>query len=201
MGPTATMDTLNIAVIGANGVGKSSFIQRALRLTRPPPSTSVTAIRMEVEGVPNVVTIFELDLEALDVVTNEPIRWPSQVNGHTVPRVDGTMVLYDVMNKESIKELPQTLCKLYKVPIPSCNVRPDSKHGSGTIEVRLPHSPCCNEMRQSRKSEATGYSCHSILASRLPICCCRFQDFLECPGQYPGLPPGYAARSYNKPER
>jgi hypothetical protein len=40
-----------------------------------------------------------------------PIRWPKQANGQMAPPVDGAMVLYDVMNKDSINPLSQTLCE------------------------------------------------------------------------------------------
>ena len=103
------MDTVNIAVIGADGVGKSSFIQRALRSR--PPTTSISAARIDVDGVPHIVTLIELDLEYFDVNPGHQIRWPKQINGHMVPRVDGALVLYDVMNRESIRELPPALCK------------------------------------------------------------------------------------------
>lgn len=104
------METINIAVIGADGVGKSAFIQRALRLPRP-PGTNITAIRLDIEGVPHIVTLIELDLEFFDVDPRQQIKWPKQINGHMVPRIDGALILYDVMNRESVKELPPTLCK------------------------------------------------------------------------------------------
>ncbi len=104
------MDTVNIAVIGADGVGKSSFIQRALRLPRP-PTTNITSLRQDVDGIPHVVTLVELDLEIFDVEPTQPVQWPKQANGHMVPRVDGAMILYDVMNKESIRDLPPTMCE------------------------------------------------------------------------------------------
>lgn len=106
----STMDTINIAVIGADGVGKSSFVQRALKLARLPAS-NIAAVRIEVDGVPHVVTLVELDLESFDVSHGQEIHWPKQINGHMVPSFDGAMVLYDVMNKDSIRELPPTMCK------------------------------------------------------------------------------------------
>lgn len=107
-----TMEAINIAIIGANGVGKSAFMQRALKLPQPPNQQgSVTFNWTEPDGTQHNVHTFEVDLEAFDLEMNEPIRWPRQANGQMAPRVDGTLVLYDVMNKESIKLLPQTLCK------------------------------------------------------------------------------------------
>jgi GTPase SAR1 family protein len=104
------METINIAVIGSDGVGKSAFIHRALRMNRP-PNTNVNGARIEVEGVPHIVTLIELDLAVFDVDPTQQIRWPKQINGHMVPRIDGALILYDVMNKDSIRELPHTLCK------------------------------------------------------------------------------------------
>lgn len=110
------MEAVNIAVIGANGVGKSSFVQRALRLPRPPTS-NINAIRLDVESVPHVVALIELDLEYFDVNPNQKIRWPKQMNGHMVPRIDGALILYDVMNKDSIRDLPHTLCMPRPFPL------------------------------------------------------------------------------------
>lgn len=108
------MDTINIAVIGSLGAGKSSFIQRALRLSRLPTSNTAT-VRQDVEGIPHVVTLVEFDLEYFDledvVAPGQQIQWPKQINGQFVPRLEGAFVLYDVLNKESVGELPSTLCE------------------------------------------------------------------------------------------
>lgn len=105
------MDTVNIAIIGANGVGKSAFLQQALKMSRP-ASQLVTFNWTEPDGSQHTVNMFEVDLEAFDLGMDEPIRWPRQVNGMLTPRIDGTLVLYDVMNKESISSLPQTISSL-----------------------------------------------------------------------------------------
>lgn len=105
------MEPINIAIIGANGVGKSAFMQRALKLSQPPNHGTITFNWTEADGAQHAVHTFEVDLEAFDLEMNEPIRWPRQANGHLAPRVDGTMVLYDVTSKESTKLLPQTLCR------------------------------------------------------------------------------------------
>ncbi|KAL2875927.1 hypothetical protein SGCOL_008778 [Colletotrichum sp. CLE4] len=105
---SAIMESLNIAVIGASGVGKSSFVQRVLGLSRP-PITNASSVRMVVDNVTYGVTLIELDLEYFELNPLQPIQWPKQINGHIVPRVDGALIIYDVMNKESMKELPQTI--------------------------------------------------------------------------------------------
>lgn len=106
------MDTINICVIGALGVGKSSFIQRSLRLNKLPTATT-SSVRQELEGVPYVVCLIEYDLEYFDIddvmVPGKQVQWPKQIDGQPVPRVDGALVLYDVTNKDSIRELPPAL--------------------------------------------------------------------------------------------
>ncbi|KAG4431249.1 hypothetical protein IFR05_013271 [Cadophora sp. M221] len=108
-----TMD-INIAVIGSAGVGKSTLIQRAFG-SRAAPTSIASSQRMSVDNVVYTVSLIELDLESFDIKTNTRIQWPKQINGHIVPRMDGVLLLYDVMNRESIVELPQVLDGLIDV--------------------------------------------------------------------------------------
>jgi GTPase SAR1 family protein len=112
------MESFNIAVIGATGVGKSSFVQRVLGLSRPSMSNAST-VRMVVDNVTHGITLLELDLEYFELTPTAPIQWPKQVNGHIVPRVDAALLIYDVMNKESIRDLPQTLAALTNSNLPA----------------------------------------------------------------------------------
>jgi GTPase SAR1 family protein len=102
------MESFNIAVIGATGVGKSSFVQRVLGLQRPSMSNT-SSVRMTVDNLTHFVTLLELDLEYFELSPSQPIQWPKQMNGHIVPRVDAALILYDVLDKESIRDLPQTV--------------------------------------------------------------------------------------------
>ena len=104
------MEPINIAIIGANGVGKSSFVQRVLRSPRP-PNHNVTTFRQDLDGVARLVTLVELDLEGFEVDPSQPIQWPKQIGGHMVPRMDGALILYDVTNKESVRDLTSTVGK------------------------------------------------------------------------------------------
>ncbi|KAK0740950.1 ras guanine nucleotide exchange factor domain-containing protein [Schizothecium vesticola] len=112
------MENINIAVIGAIGVGKSSFVQRVLRSPRP-PNHNVTAFRQEIDGALQIVTLVELDLEVFEVNPNQPIQWPKQIGGHMEPRMDGALMLYDVTNKESIRDLKSTLAALSLSGLPT----------------------------------------------------------------------------------
>lgn len=108
------MADINIAIIGSAGVGKSTLIQRALGL-RGLPTSIASSLRMTVDNVLYTVSLIELDLESFDINPDRRIQWPKQINGHIVPRMDGSLLLYDVMNRESIAELPQTLSELPKL--------------------------------------------------------------------------------------
>ncbi|KAH7196772.1 ras guanine nucleotide exchange factor domain-containing protein [Fusarium flagelliforme] len=116
--PTPTMESFNIAVIGSTGVGKSSFVQRVLGLSRPPISNA-SSVRMLVDNGSHAVTLLELDLEYFELNPTQPIQWPKQINGHIVPRVDAALILYDVTNHESVRELPQTLAALTNSGLPA----------------------------------------------------------------------------------
>lgn len=105
-----TMESINIAIIGAEGVGKSAFVQRSRRDSRP-PSQNVTQMRYEVDGVQYYVTLVELDLEGIELDPRQPIQWPKQIGGCMVPRMDGALILYDVTDKETVRELETIMCE------------------------------------------------------------------------------------------
>lgn len=102
------MTDINVAIIGQMGGGKSTFIRNCLGL-RALPTSIHTSLRMSLDNLSYTVTLIELDLEYFDTGSDRVIEWPKQINGHIVPPLDGALLLYDVMNKASIAELPQTL--------------------------------------------------------------------------------------------
>ncbi|KAM4060029.1 rasGEF domain-containing protein [Hirsutella rhossiliensis] len=112
------MESFNIAVIGGSAVGKSSFIQRVLGLPRPPISNAST-VRLVVDNVAHSVTLLELDLASFELNSPQPISWPKQINGHIVPKVDASLVLYDVVNQESMRGLPQIIAALTSPGLPA----------------------------------------------------------------------------------
>lgn len=121
--PASPMESFNVAVIGAHGVDKSAFIQRALGLPRAPVAHT-TSVRLVVDNVTHRLTLLELDLEHFQVSASRPIQWPKQIDGHMMPRVDAVLILYDVTSRASIRELPQTVGTIrtsvqLTIPVPS----------------------------------------------------------------------------------
>ncbi|KAK0706454.1 ras guanine nucleotide exchange factor domain-containing protein [Lasiosphaeria miniovina] len=156
------MDAINIAVIGADGVGKSSLIQRALRSQRPP--SLVTTVRQEVDGSSYQVTLVELDLEVFDVDPEQPIQWPKQVGGHMLPRIDGALVLYDVINKDSIRYLPQAMSVLANDSLPTILVAtkcetPENLRQLDTAGVAHAFPSCAGHFRTSSNVPGSAREC------------------------------------------
>jgi GTPase SAR1 family protein len=80
------MDIINIAVIGATGVGKSTLMQRALGLRSLP--TALASSPMPVDNTVYTVTMIELDLESFDIKPDRRVQWPKQINGQIFPSMN-----------------------------------------------------------------------------------------------------------------
>ena len=84
--------------------------------------SNTSSVRMAVDNLTHFVTLLELDLEYFELSPTQPIQWPKQMNGHIVPRVDAALILYDVMDEGSIRDLPQTVGKR-TIFIHTCTLR------------------------------------------------------------------------------
>lgn len=105
---------------------------------------------MFVENVPYAVTLFELDLEYFDVNPERQIQWPKQIGGTMMPPIDGVLLLYDVTNRDSIIELPQTLTALV----------------NSSLSTVLVATKCDNpETARQIDTEALAGACQSCIAS------------------------------------
>lgn len=96
----------NIAIVGASGVGKSTFIQRALGLRRL-PSAPLSSRKMSINCVPHQVRLLELDIDGLELDDDGRIRWPTRFGDQEVPHVQGTLVLCDVTSQRSLTAIPR----------------------------------------------------------------------------------------------
>ncbi|KAI1105059.1 ras GEF [Jackrogersella minutella] len=171
------MEGINICVIGANGVGKSHFIQRAMSLPRV-PSPNPTTARINIDNVPYAVTLFELDLEYFDVDPDRQIKWPKQMGGAILPRVNGVLLLYDVMNRESIIELPQTLNALVNSSLPAVLVatKCDNPEKSRHIDTEAVAAACQSCLATFKTSVNKPESARIALSTLLKALVLRNQD-------------------------
>ena len=104
------MPDINIAVVGATGVGKSTFIHQALGL-RQSTISQVSARKMSLDGIIHIVRLFECNTAGVDPKDSHQLPWSDLVRGLEEIRIDGALVLYDVMNHHSLAAVPDVLGK------------------------------------------------------------------------------------------
>ncbi|KAF1832114.1 ras GEF [Decorospora gaudefroyi] len=111
------MHALNIAVIGARGTGKSTFIRRTLRL--PDTATTSNCSRsMTIDSTTYMVRLLEMSFSDVHVGERGIIKWPETVHDFATPRVDAAITVYDVTSQESLNKVPEMLNTLSKVQLP-----------------------------------------------------------------------------------
>ncbi|KAG9771772.1 ras GEF, partial [Aureobasidium melanogenum] len=106
---------VNIAVVGAVGVGKSSFIQQSLGLSSQ-PTAAVTSCRITLDSAAFLVRMLECQLQDVIIERDNKISWPTDPR---MPTVDAACTLYDISNKDSFEDVPVVLNALEKASIPS----------------------------------------------------------------------------------
>jgi hypothetical protein len=97
-----------VAVLSAPSAGKTSFIQNALDL-RKPPSAPLSSSKVSLEDVVYKVQLVELSLDDVDFSNGRRVSWPKHVDSNLLPHIDGVLCLYDITNQESIAEIPALL--------------------------------------------------------------------------------------------
>jgi GTPase SAR1 family protein len=104
---------VTIAVLGAAGVGKSTFIRCALDLKQP-ASSPASVKKMSLDGVVYHVRLLEIGLGSIHITADQQVEWPETVMDQPMTQVDGALTLYDVMNKESLAHLPELISEFIK---------------------------------------------------------------------------------------
>src|SRR5437660_12796831 len=99
---------VTLVVLGAQGVGKSTFIQNSFDMRSPSPSAFAVK-KMSLDDVVYLVRLVEMSLDVIVITESNQIKWPKSLKGVEVPRVDGVLVLYDVTNQQSISGIPDLL--------------------------------------------------------------------------------------------
>ncbi|KAL1837651.1 hypothetical protein VTJ49DRAFT_3550 [Mycothermus thermophilus] len=169
------MESINIAVIGAEGVGKSTFIQHLRRAPRP-STVNITSLRHELDGTPYLVTLVELDLEGIELDPRQPLHWPKQIGGHMVPHMDGAMILYDAMNEDTTETVHPLMSALANSFLPTVLVAtkcdtPDDLQHPDLASLASSYDSCVGHFRTASSAPSTAREClqamlRAALASR-----------------------------------
>lgn len=103
------MQEINICVLGASRVGKTTFIMNTLDL-RTPPNSAFNTRKMAIDEHVYLVRLVELPFDDIpDLANDDGICWPDTIDDLATPRIDGAYVLYDVTNRESLSPIPEML--------------------------------------------------------------------------------------------
>lgn len=111
-----SLPEINIAVLGAKDVGKSTFIQRALGLSHPPYSHAAER-KIPIDGRIHIVRLLELPIDDVDIDDDDVVEWPETIANKMMPKIDGTLTLYNVNDKSSLEAVPEMLSEsIYNSP-------------------------------------------------------------------------------------
>ena len=100
---------INIAVVGNEGVGKSTLVQRALDLPGLPPSQA-TQRKITAEGQEYLLRLLEVANEDVDIDDeDDSVMWPETIDSKIMPKIDGALVLYSIKDKASLEDVPEML--------------------------------------------------------------------------------------------
>ena len=98
-----------MAVIGADGVGKSTFMERALSLTLEPDSQALER-KIGIEGNDYLLRLLEISIDDVDIdEDDDTVSWPETIQNKIMPRIDGVITLYDVRDRGSLENVPDML--------------------------------------------------------------------------------------------
>ena len=90
-------------------MGKSTFVQRALELSRPPPAQA-SERKISIKGSDYLVRLLELPIDDVDIDDEDnTVSWPETIENKMMPRVDGVLTLYDVKDESSLECIPEML--------------------------------------------------------------------------------------------
>lgn len=105
-----SLSDINLVVLGSEGVGKSTLVQKALDLDAT--TASVGQRKLFVKGEDYFVRLFEIAIEDVEWDEEEhSVIWPETIEDKMMPRIDGAFVLYDIKQRGSLDSVPGLLSK------------------------------------------------------------------------------------------
>ncbi|KAL8710337.1 MAG: hypothetical protein Q9220_005107 [cf. Caloplaca sp. 1 TL-2023] len=111
--PNAQVNKLQdiaLAVVGTPRSGKSTFVQHALDLKKPPAS-AVSTKKVSLEGVVSVLRMYEYDMNDVSFTPDGSPRLPIQPEEGSPCRVDGILVMCNVNSVSSTEHISTMLRK------------------------------------------------------------------------------------------
>ncbi|KAA8901365.1 ras guanine nucleotide exchange factor domain-containing protein [Sphaerosporella brunnea] len=130
----STVRDINIAVVGAAGVGKTTFIERAYDLKAPTRHGEVHSLTLVVDRAPCSVSLVEVDWDRIDF-EKEVMKWPRVTDGQRIPFIDGVLLLYDPANPSTCSRVSECLESFDKAQLPVCLVRTKGDVPGGAFEA------------------------------------------------------------------
>ncbi|PGH19090.1 hypothetical protein AJ79_00124 [Helicocarpus griseus UAMH5409] len=115
--PKPRLPQVNLAIVGAQGVGKSAFVQRALDLKQPPISRS-SMKKMSLDGTIYLVRLLEIASHRITFDESGRIVWPRFIGEQELPVIDGVLVLFDSYDPRTVAQFPRIFSALPKSLIP-----------------------------------------------------------------------------------
>ncbi|KAK2742473.1 hypothetical protein FQN57_005364 [Myotisia sp. PD_48] len=97
---------VNLAIIGARGVGKSTFVKFALDLKQTPIVRS-SIKKMSMDGAIYVVRLLEIGIHNITLDERGSIVWPRFLGEQALPPIDGVLALFDSSDLRSVSHFPQ----------------------------------------------------------------------------------------------
>ena len=104
---------VTIAVVGADGVGKTAFITSALNL-KPPVLSRSSKKKMSLDGTVYLVRLSEIPLHQVSVDDASRIVWPRSGADSAAPTIDGVIVVYDTTQPANFAETTRLLGLSYR---------------------------------------------------------------------------------------
>jgi hypothetical protein len=140
---------MNIAVIGAPGAGKTTFMRKALGLPENTPPAQCHR-KWTIDGIPYAVRLVELKIDDVHPKPGNTIEWPKTAHGTAVPRIDAAITVYDVTVKESLASVPDMMSQYMQLRKSACLCpRSTDIPRSYPVQSSGPIRSCCLQMRSA----------------------------------------------------
>lgn len=163
---------VTLVVLGAQGVGKSTFIRNCYE--QQMPDFSFVFKKMQLEGVVYYIRLFEMPLDKSIRINGSNIEWPASYKGIKKLSVDGAFILYDVTNKTRILPNQRIMLELQKAGIPhltvlcKCDILPPERQLELGSNLGLPFTGLGTRITSASNSKSQMHCISAMLRAIFP---------------------------------